>query len=73
MKKLITSVQEQSGSEYQLWAEITDCSIPAGYKQLEFSSIWTGAKNPKLAQKKGRFFLSPEAFNNLKELLETTE
>ena len=71
MKKLITTVQEQSGSEYQLWAEITDCAIPQGYKQLEFSSIWTGAKDPKLSHKKGRFFLSPESLANLKELLET--
>ena len=70
MKKLITSVQEQSGAEYQLWAELSDCPNPEGYKLLEFSSIWTGAKNPKLEKKKGRFFLSPEALVNFKELLE---
>ena len=69
MKKLITEIKEESGAVYQLWAELTPNAIPAGYKTLEFSSIWTGAKDPKLPQSKSKFMFNPEALTNLKELL----
>ncbi len=69
MKKLIQEVQEASGSSYQLWAEITACPNPVGYTQLKFTSVWTGAKNPELPQRKGDMLLSPEAMKNLQELL----
>ena len=69
MKKLIHEVKESSGSSYQLWAELTPCPNPKGYKQLQFTSVWTGAKNPEAPQRKGDMLLSPEAINNLKELL----
>ena len=71
MKKLITEIQEQSGSSYQLWAELTDNEIPADHKTLVFSSVWTGAKNPKEHQTKCKFMFSPESLANLKELLES--
>lgn len=70
MKKLITEIQEESGASYQLWAELTNNEIPADHKTLVFSSIWTGAKDPKLPQTKCKFMLSPESLANLKELLE---
>lgn len=71
MKKLITTVPESSGAEYQLWAELTNVAVPAGHKTLVFSSIWTGAKDPKLAQTKSKFMLDTDSIANLKELLES--
>lgn len=70
MKKLITEVKDVSGDNYQLHAELTDCASPAGYKMLSFSSVWTGAKDPKLEQNKFRMILSPDSLNNLQSLLE---
>lgn len=70
MKKLISQVPETSGNTYELWAELTDCYKPEGYKMLKFTSIWSGAKNPKLPYNKGEFFLSPEALSNLNDLLQ---
>lgn len=71
MKKLIHEVKETSGSAYQLYAELIPCVNPANAKQLVFSSVWTGANNPKEHQKKCEFMLSPDAVNNLKQLLES--
>lgn len=70
MKKMIHEVQEQSGNHYQLWAEITECARPEGYKNLRFYSMYTGAKDPEIPWQKGEFFLPPEALANLKELLD---
>lgn len=70
MKKLIHEVKEQSGSDYQLWAEVTECARPEGYKNLRFYSMYSGAKDPEVPWQKGQFFLSPEALANLKELLD---
>jgi hypothetical protein len=69
MKQLINEIEESSGNVYRLWAEINDVAIPKGYKQLKFTSEWTGAKNPKLEHNKGQFFLSDTAFANLKTLV----
>ena len=69
MRKLITEVKDVSGDDYQLYAELTDIASPAGHKMLSLSSLWTGAKDPKLEQNKFRMVLSPESLNNLKELL----
>ena len=71
MKKLITEIKDVSGNDYQLYAELIECDIPEGHKMLSFSSVWTGAKNPKLEQNKFRMVLSPKNLNNLKELLES--
>ena len=70
MRKLITEVKDVSGDDYQLYAELTDCARPEGHKMLSFSSVWTGAKDPKLEQNKFRMILSPESLNNLKNLME---
>jgi hypothetical protein len=70
MKKLIHQVDERSGSTYQLWAEITDCARPEGYKSLRFYSTYTGAKDPEIPWQKGEFFLSPDSLQNLKDLLD---
>ena len=70
MKKMIHEVQEQSGNNYQLWAEFTDCTLPLDYKTLRFYSMYSGAKDPGVPWNKGEFFLPPEAVQSLKELLE---
>ena len=70
MKKLIHEVEEPSGNNYQLWAELTECGRPEGYKALKFFSMYTGANNPEIPWNKGQFFLPPEALKNLKDLLE---
>lgn len=73
MKKLITKVEESSGAEYQLWAELSDVTIPAGHKTLVFSSVWTGAKDPKLAHTKCKFMFDADGIANLKALLDEKE
>lgn len=73
MKKLIHQVHEQSGKDYQLWAELTECARPEGFKALKFYSVYTGAKNPEVPWVKGQFFLDQEALHNLKNLLEGVE
>jgi hypothetical protein len=70
MKKMIHEVEELSGNNYQLWAELTECTRPEGYKALKFYSMYTGAKDPEVPWNKGQFFLPPEAVQNLKELLD---
>lgn len=69
MKKLIHQVDEQSGSIYQLWAELTDCLRPEGVKSLKFTSVYTGSKDPDKPWVRGQFFLTPDALQNLKDLL----
>lgn len=69
MKVLIQEVEEVSGSAYQLYAELKDCPSPEGFKQLTFSSVWTGAKHPKEHQIKESFILSPFAVQQLKDML----
>ena len=70
MKKMIHEVEEQSGNNYQLWAELTECTRPEGYKALRFYSMYTGPKDPEVPWQKGQFFLPPEALKNLKDLLD---
>ena len=69
MKKLITEIKDTSGNDYQLFAELIDVANPEGHKMLSFSSVWTGAKDPKLEQNKCRMLLSQESLANLKGLL----
>ena len=69
MKTLILETPETNGSAYQLYAEVIDCKIPEGTKQLVFSSVWTGAKHPKEHQTKCNFMLDRAAVKKLKELL----
>ena len=71
MKKLIHQVDEESGSVFQLWAELTDCLRPEGYKSLKFTSVYTGSKTPEKPWNKGEFFLPADALSTLKELLDS--
>ena len=70
MKRMIRSVPEASGAEYQLWVELYPVQGPGDYYALKFSSIWTGAKQPEAAQCKGDFFLQREDLTVLKDLIE---
>lgn len=70
MRKLITEVHEESGATYQLWADLADVAVPAGHKTLTFSSVWTGAKDPKLEQKKCKFMFNNADLKKLVSLLE---
>jgi len=70
MKKLIHEVADvKLGSTYQLWAELNDCLLPAGYKSLKFTTEYVGSTNKDAAGTKGEFFLPPDAVKNLSELL----
>ena len=70
MKRMIRSVPEASGAEYQLWAELYPVQGPGDYYALKFSSVWTGAKQPEAAQSKGDFFLQRSDLAMLKDLIE---
>ena len=68
MKTLIHEVEEESGHNYQLYAEL----IPLGqYNQIKFTTIWDGAIDPKAEQRKFEAFLSIESVNKLIKVLET--
>jgi hypothetical protein len=69
MKTLLTHITEQSGSKYDLWAELTPCPNPEGYTSLRVFSTYSGAKDPSIPWERANLFLSPEALNNLKSLL----
>jgi len=74
MKQTLQTTQETNGSEFHLVAEVTECSNPEGYTSLTFSTVWTGAKNPKEQQDKYTVLLSPAALVALRNLLvEDTE
>ena len=70
MKKIkLNHIVEQSGSEYELWAELVPCATPKDYTMLLVYSLYSGAKDPNLQWERAKILLSPEALNNLKELL----
>ena len=68
-QKIIQTTQETSGSEFHLVAELKDCPNPKGFTELSFSTVWTGAKNPKEAHDKFTVILSPEAIAHLTMML----
>jgi hypothetical protein len=69
MKRIIQETIEESGSIYQNIVEVKSIMFPSEFKQLEFSSVWTGAKNSEEPQKKYSILLNKEGIQNLKELL----
>jgi hypothetical protein len=66
-KIILQEIEEESGSVHQLIAETSDAI--GGYTCLTFSTIWTGAKDPDLAQNKYRVHLTEEGLKKLKEFL----
>lgn len=71
MKQLIQQTAEASGSAYELWAELTTCSVPNTRAALKFSTVWTGAANATGTHTQAEFFLTAQALAQLKTLLNT--
>ena len=70
MKKIkLNHMVEQSGSEYELWAELTPCATPKDYTMLRVYSLYSGAKDPSQPWERAKLLLSPESLGNLKSLL----
>ena len=70
MRKLIRDVKEVRGESYEVWAEVTRIDTPENTVCLQFSSVWTGAKDPSAAQSKGQFFLSLDEVDSLIDMLQ---
>jgi hypothetical protein len=66
---LITSVPEAHGNNYEVWAEIIPCTIPADTVCLRFSTAWSGARDPSARQIKGEYFLDNAGREQLLALL----
>lgn len=67
---LIKSVPEAHGTNYEIWAEIIPCTIPADTVCLRFSSTWSGARDPSARQVKGEYFLDSLGRDQLIQLLQ---
>lgn len=70
MRKLIRDVKEARGESYQVWAEVYRIDNPTDTVCLQFSSVWTGAKDPGAAQSKGQFFLGLDEIDSLIDMLQ---
>ncbi len=70
MRKLIRDVKEARGESYQVWVEVTKVDNPHDTVCLQFSSVWTGAKDPIAAQSKGQFFLSLDEVDSFIDMLQ---
>jgi len=70
MKRMLRSVAESKGTEYQLWAELTPCGCPGELYRFKFSSVWTGAKDPDASQSRAEFFLEKSDIMRLQKLFE---
>ena len=71
MKYLLQQVDEESGDVYRLFVKIIDQLRPEGYKEVEFFSLWTGAKDPEMPYCKCRLTMSPEGLENLIKALQS--
>lgn len=69
MKIKLNKIEEQSGSVYELWGDLSPCQHPEGYSQLSIYSTYSGAKDPSIAWERAKLILSPDALANLKLLL----
>ena len=67
---LIKSIPEAHGNNYELWAEIIPCTIPADTVCLRFSTTWSGAREPGARQVKGEYFLDSVGRDQLMTLLQ---
>jgi hypothetical protein len=69
MKTLLQQTNEESGAVYETYAEIKSSDYPTNLLHLEFSSVWSGSKNPKEHQKRFEFLLTKDAAKTLINLL----
>lgn len=67
MEKLIQATSHDK-DRYELYASI-GAPLTGGLRELTFSSVWTGAKNPKEHERKFQTFLSEDSIQRLRELL----
>ena len=54
---------------FKTFLEKTELSKPEGYTQIEFLTVWDGAKYPKGEQTKYKIVLSGEELTKLKKFL----
>lgn len=73
MKHVLKETLDESGAVYQTIMEVKDFKTPKNLKQFEFSSIWTGAKNPKEPQRKYSLILDKEGVKSLRKILDDLE
>lgn len=71
MKYVLSETLDKSGAVYQVVMEVKEFTSPKSYKQIEFSSVWTGAKNPKEPQRKYSVILDKEGVKSLKKIVDT--
>ena len=69
--KIMIQGGEANGADnsYQLWAEVTDCAIPADHKLVKFTSVWEKAHDPAYARTQFECILSPAGLASLQQLL----
>ena len=54
---------------YHTYGYLEPANHPVGYHSLRITTQWETAKNPVAEQTKITLLLSPEALNNLRELI----
>jgi len=69
MKNKLTHLVEKSGSEYELWAQISPSQAPTGYSTLRIYSLYSGAKDPELPWERAKMFLSTDSLDRLIDTL----
>lgn len=73
MKYVLKETLDKSGAVYQTVIEVKKFTDPNNLRQIEFSSIWTGAKNPKEPQRKYSLILDQEGVKSLRKILDEIE
>jgi hypothetical protein len=54
---------------FRTYASLTPANHPAGYHALKITTQWETAKDPKAEQVRCTMLLSPDALNNLRDLI----
>ena len=62
-------IQLSNVDGYYTYASLEPIQHPQGYHSLKVTSQWETAKDPDAEQVKVNLLLSPEALNNLRELI----
>lgn len=62
-------VELQNNDGYHFYAYFEPATHPKGYYNLRITTQWETAKNPTEEQTKLNMLLSPDALNNLRQLI----
>ena len=54
---------------YRTYADLNQVQYPEGYYSLKITSKWETAKDPEAEQTRLTMILSPDALNNLRQLI----